>query len=86
MREALALLIGGRTISNTRAFGPYLTLELNRRTMNKREFLELAGLASLAGGLILATIALIVLYIAALGAALGAFLGAAAWVFRAITG
>ena len=54
--------------------------------MSKREILEFAGLASLAGGSVLAAIALIVLYIAALGAALGAFVGAAVWVFRAITG
>ncbi len=54
--------------------------------MNKREWLGLAGIASLGAGSVVAAIGLIVLYIGALGAALGVFIGAAVWVFRAITG
>ncbi|MCE2658330.1 MAG: hypothetical protein LW854_08780 [Rubrivivax sp.] len=54
--------------------------------MTKRELMELAGISTLAGGGVIAALALLVLYIAALGAAAGAFLGAAVWVFRAITG
>jgi hypothetical protein len=54
--------------------------------MSKRELLELAGVVSLTGGLVVTAIALIALYLAAIGAALGAFVGAAVWVFRAITG
>lgn len=54
--------------------------------MNKREILQIAGLASLAGGGVVATFALIVLYLAAMGVAVGAFVGGAVWAFRAITG
>ena len=54
--------------------------------MNKREVFELIGTGALAVGSVAASVLLVVLYIAAIGAGLGAFAGAAVWVFRAITG
>jgi uncharacterized membrane protein len=61
-------------------------LKQEKRMTRLIKVMKLAGIASMSGGYMLAVVALIVLYIALLGAALGAFVGAAAWAFRAITG